>query len=109
MATHRADDARIFDILIDISAECPFGHVTAGIITDRYSHFLSGREDKSSFARVLSSDVVINTGVPYTGSGYRSGVSVLTEAPFSLKKRLPTHQEGDYWIEFSGSKTFLYI
>lgn len=25
----------------DTTAECPFGHVTAGIITDRYSHFLS--------------------------------------------------------------------
>ena len=42
VAAHRADDAWILHILIDISAECPSGHVTAGIITDRHSHFLSG-------------------------------------------------------------------
>ena len=43
MAAHRANDARILDILIDISAECPSGRVTAGRITNRHSHFLSGR------------------------------------------------------------------
>ena len=46
VAAHRADDAWILDILVDIATECPSGHMAAGILTYRYSHLLSGRRVK---------------------------------------------------------------